>query len=213
MLRALPRLSSLLLLFAFAVAAAAAEEERNNSVPKNPLSGKELIAALKQGGYVIYFRHTSTDFGQNDESMTNFEDCATQRNLTDKGREEARKIGAAMRELQLPIGKVLASPFCRTHETATLAFERAEKSMDLRGGPFIANDNERYSPLRTQLGLAPGKGTNTMLVGHGNPFRSIAGPPHLSEGEGVVVTPRGEGKFEIVARVKLEDWAMLLGAR
>ena len=57
------------------------------------LAGGPLLAALKTGGLVLYFRHTSTDFGQNDEQMTGFEDCARQRNLTDLGRDEAKVIG------------------------------------------------------------------------------------------------------------------------
>src|ERR1700676_3563954 len=80
------------------------------------LAGRPLLAALKAGGMIVYFRHTSTDFGQNDEQMTGYEDCARQRNLTDRGRDEARAIGAAIKRLALPVGEVLASPFCRTME-------------------------------------------------------------------------------------------------
>src|SRR5438874_1973560 len=60
------------------------------------LAGGPLLAALKTGGLVLYFRHTSTDFGQNDEQMTGYEDCARQRNLTDAGRAEARAIGGGV---------------------------------------------------------------------------------------------------------------------
>jgi len=63
------------------------------------LSGPVLLAALRDGGYILYFRHTATDFGQNDEHMTGYEACDTQRNLTDAGRAEARAIGAALRDL------------------------------------------------------------------------------------------------------------------
>ena len=86
--------------------------------PKDALSGPALLNALRRGGYVIYFRHTSTDFGQNDEGMTSYDDCTKQRHLTEQGRAEARAIGAAIAKLQIPIGDVLASPFCRTLETA-----------------------------------------------------------------------------------------------
>jgi hypothetical protein len=44
-----------------------------------------MVEALRQGGYLLYMRHASTDFSQNDSAMTSYEDCATQRNLTDKG--------------------------------------------------------------------------------------------------------------------------------
>src|SRR5438105_4912691 len=101
--------------------------------PAETLSGAKLLAALKDGGLILYFRHTSTDFGQNDDQMSGYEDCARQRNLTEKGREEARQIGAAIRRLGIPVGEVLASPFCRTRETAQLMFGRATVSPAVRG--------------------------------------------------------------------------------
>src|SRR5881394_2849934 len=51
-----------------------------------------IVAKLRHGGYVLYLRHASTDFGQNDSRMTSYEDCANQRNLTDKGRNESRAL-------------------------------------------------------------------------------------------------------------------------
>jgi hypothetical protein len=71
-----------------------------------------LLAKLRQGGYVLFLRHTSTDFSQDDQRMTSFEDCVNQRNLTDKGRDEARALGAQLKRLGIPIGTVYASPFC-----------------------------------------------------------------------------------------------------
>src|SRR5919106_4299442 len=44
-----------------------------------------IVQELRKGGYVLYMRHASTDFSQNDAGMTSYEDCTTQRNLTDKG--------------------------------------------------------------------------------------------------------------------------------
>jgi broad specificity phosphatase PhoE len=87
-----------------------------------------LLPKLGAGGYVLYMRHTSTDFSQNDSRMRNYEDCANQRNLTDKGREEARDVGAQIKRLRIPIATVYASPFCRTMETARLAFGAAKRA-------------------------------------------------------------------------------------
>ena len=106
-----------------AFAAGAAQSTRRHATPT--LAGARSAERAAPGGYVLYFRHTATDFGQNDEQMTGFEDCANQRNLTDGGRADARAIGAAIRSLGIPIGDVLASPFCRTRETAELIFGRA----------------------------------------------------------------------------------------
>jgi hypothetical protein len=161
-----------------------------------------LVTRLREGGYVLYLRHASTDFGQDDSRMTGFEDCTTQRNLTDRGREEARAIGKHVQRLKIPIGDVLASPYCRTMETARLAFGKATASNDVRGGPVDAN---RYEPLRKLLSSPVPKGSNRVISSHGNPFIALAGPPYLAEGEIAVVKPEGE-RFSVVARIRLSDW-------
>ena len=166
----------------------------------------KLLAELRKGGYVLFLRHTSTDFTQNDSRMTSFEDCATQRNLTDKGRAEARALGEHVTRLKSPIGEVLASPFCRTMETARLAFGKARATNDVRGGPLAADDPKRYEPLRKLLATHPAVGTNTVLSSHGNPVRAVAGPPYLAEGEIAVVRPEGDERFTVIARIPLADW-------
>jgi phosphohistidine phosphatase SixA len=173
------------------------------------LAGRPLLAALKAGGLVIYFRHTSTDFGQNDEQMTGYEDCARQRNLTDRGRDEARAMGAAIKRLALPVGQVLASPFCRTMETARLIFGRATATPAVRGGPASGVPAERYAELRQLLSALPPEGTDVAIVSHGNPFRAVAGEPYLAEGEAAVIRPLGAGGFRIVARIPKDGWDAL----
>jgi len=163
------------------------------------------VDLLRAGGYILYFRHAATDFTQNDARMTSFEDCPTQRNLTDRGRADARAIGAAIRGLGIPIGKVRANPFCRTVETAELAFGRAERTSVVRGGPAQPEDPARYAALRTLLGQPPASGTNDVIVSHGNPFHAVAGPPYLAEGEAAVIQPSG-GEFRVVARIRVDEW-------
>lgn len=170
-----------------------------------PLAPQAAVDALRSGGYVLYFRHAATDMSKNDAGMTSFDDCPTQRNLVDRGRDDARAIGAAIRALGIPIGKVRASPFCRTVETAELAFGRAEKTSEVRGGPARPDDPARYAPLRKLLSQRPARGTNDVIVSHGNPFHAVAGPPYLAEGEAAVVEPAGDG-FRVVARIRVEDW-------
>ena len=166
----------------------------------------ELLSRLREGGYVLYLRHTSTDFSQNDSRMTSFEDCATQRNLTDRGRDEARAIGEHVKRLKIPIGEVLASPFCRTMETARLAFGKATATNDVRGGPVEA---ARYEALKKLLSSPVAKGANRVISSHGNPFAALAGPPYLAEGEIAVVRPEGSERFSVLARLRLDDWPRL----
>jgi phosphohistidine phosphatase SixA len=169
------------------------------------LSPQAAMDALRRGGYVLYFRHAATDMSKNDANMTSFDDCPTQRNLVDRGRTDARAVGAAIRALGIPIGKVRASPYCRTVETAELVFGRTEKTAEVRGGPASADDPARYAALRRLLAQPPARGTNDAIVSHGNPFYAVAGPPYLAEGEAAVVQPTGDG-FRVVARIRVEDW-------
>lgn len=177
--------------------------------PAEALAGPALLAALRQGGLIIYFRHTSTDFGQNDDQMTGYEDCARQRNLTEQGREEAHQIGAAIERLHLPIGDVLASPFCRTMETARLMFGRAQATAAVRGGPARPDSPDRYVELRQLLSTPPRPGTDLVIASHGNPFAAVAGRPYLAEGEAAVIRPLGARGFAIVARVTKDGWGAL----
>ncbi len=170
------------------------------------LTPTEAVALLRGGGFVLYFRHTATDFGKNDAQMASFEACDTQRNLTDRGRDDARAIGAAIRALGIPIGQVRASPYCRTVETATLAFGHAEKTQAVRGGPAQPDSAERYAALRKLLAQPPARGMNDVIVSHGNPFIAVAGPPYLAEGEAAVVEPGNDG-FRVIARIKVDEWA------
>jgi len=171
--------------------------------------GPELMRQLRGGGYVLYMRHASTDFSQNDSKMTSYEDCANQRNLTDKGRAEARDIGAHVKRLGIPIGEVLASPFCRTMETARLAFGTAKAMNEVRGGPARPEDPTRYDDLKKLLSTRPAQKTNTVISSHGNPFHAVAGPPYLAEGEIAVVEPKGDAQFSVVGRIRIEDWQSL----
>jgi hypothetical protein len=191
-----------------AAAAALAPSPPPSPAAATPLAGPDLLAALRAGGYILYFRHTATDFGENDAQMTSYENCATQRNLTDAGRADARAIGAALRDLGIPVSRVLASPYCRTLETGRLIFGHAETSVAVRGGPAVDNA-DRYAELRTLLSTPVPRGTNLAIASHGNPYRAVAGGPYLAEGEAAIIAPRGSDGFHVVARVTKDEWATL----
>ena len=123
--------------------------------------------------------------------MTSFEDCARQRNLTEAGRAEARAIGAAIKRLAIPVGDVLASPYCRTMETGRLIFGRATPTQAVRGGPARRRTPTATPQLKKLLSTPPPAGGNLAISSHGNPFRAVAGAPYLAEGEAAVVEPLG----------------------
>lgn len=182
-----------------------------SSAPAKPISGPALLAELKRGGYTLYIRHTSTDFTRNDTQSKSDDDCNNQRPLTDKGREEARSMGADMQKLGFPISEVLASPRCRTVEVAKLAFGKYRLAEEVRGGAITLQPVERYDPLLKWFQQGPGAGRNRVIVSHGNPFYATAGAPYLAEGEAAVVKPLGKD-FEVIARVRWDAWATLTAA-
>ena len=193
------------LLLALLVPAAALAQ----SATTPALGGADLLAALRAGRHVLYFRHADTDHSQNDQRMTSVEDCTTQRNLSEPGREHARALGDAIHALGIPIGPVLASPLCRTVETAMLAFGAARKSPAVReGGPLPPGRPGRFPALRALLSTPVAPGTNTVVVGHAYPYYTLVGGQYLSEGEADVLRPRG-ADFEVVARVGLAQWRAL----
>jgi hypothetical protein len=165
-----------------------------------------LVDELRGGGFVLYIRHASTDFSKDDTRMASFDDCANQRPLTDKGRDEARALAGQIKRLRIPIGKVYASPFCRTVETAMLAFGSAQKMQEVRGGPLKSDDPKRYDALRGLLAAPPAPGTNNVISSHGNPFFAVFGAPYLAEGELAVVRPGGKDGFALAGRIRLEEW-------
>ena len=169
------------------------------------LTDRALLAALRNGGYTLYFRHTSTDFSKLDGAVKSYDDCSARRMLSDQGREEAKNIGTAIRTLRIPVGDVLASSCCRTMKTAKPMFGKAKKANAVREG---TEDN--YPALGKLLAkpVSP-PNTNRMIAGHGTPFRTIAGPPHLSEGEAAVLKAMGDG-YVVVARIAIADWGALI---
>jgi virginiamycin B lyase len=170
-----------------------------------------LVDGLRRGGYVLAFRHAATDFSMTDDTR-DLRDCSRQRNLTAAGRRQARSIGRAFRRLGIPAGRVLASPFCRTRETAMLAFGRAVFSRALLSAEFFEGERagERQPVrLRRLLATPPGRGTNTILVSHNFAIDDATGES-LAEGEALIVkSGRGRRGFEVVTRVEAGEWARL----
>ena len=83
---------------------------------------KNLINQLEDGGKLIFIRHAYAP-GSGDPKNFNLNDCSTQRNLNEEGREQAKYIGEFFKKNNIEIDKVLSSEWCRCKETAKIAFE------------------------------------------------------------------------------------------
>jgi broad specificity phosphatase PhoE len=175
------------------------------------LNAVELVEALQGGGYVIYLRHAATDRSKEDAGVIDLDDCSTQRNLSEKGVEQSRTIGRAVRELEIPLGDVFASEYCRTRQTAELAFRRVELEPSLTGFPNddAADYGERVRTTQELLALRPVEGENTMLVAH---IKNIEAAANISieEGELAVFEPLGGAEFGYRGRIPAEAWPQLV---
>jgi broad specificity phosphatase PhoE len=167
-----------------------------------------VLGELRNGGFVIYFRHGITDqTGANDEAAEMMK-CETQRNLSAEGREQATQIGKAFQALRIPVGTVKTSPFCRAKDTAKLAFGRFDVNNDLYFAIGTnASETKRFAEsLRRMLSTAPAKATNAVIVSHTANLREAAGIWPKLEGMAYVFRPLPGGKFEAIAMVPPEAW-------
>lgn len=158
-----------------------------------------LWTLLKGGGQVVMIRHATAP-GTFDPPGMRLDDCATQRNLDEYGRDEARRIGAAFRARAIPVDKVLSSRWCRCMDTARLAFGRAEHWEPIDGArPGTELEARRTVQVRA-LASKPFTGGNIVLVTHNFNIRALTGLSTIS-GEMVVLTPGGNDTFTIAGRL------------
>ena len=83
---------------------------------------KNLLNQLEEGGKLIFIRHAYAP-GGGDPDDFNLNDCSTQRNLNEEGRDQAKYIGEFFKKNKIKIDKVLSSEWCRCKETAEIAFK------------------------------------------------------------------------------------------
>lgn len=168
-----------------------------------------VLGELRKGGFIIYFRHGPTDQTGSGDEVTDLMKCETQRNLSAEGRAQATQTGKAIRALRIPVGTVATSPFCRTKDTARLAFGRFTVSNDLASaiGANASETMQSTESLRRMLSTPPAKATNAVIVSHNSNLREATGIWPKPEGVAYVFRPLPEGRFEAIAMVLPEDWA------
>ena len=86
-------------------------------LPPGPTAADTRFARLAQPGIVAIVRHAHAP-GTGDSTKLRLDDCTTQRNLDERGREQARAIGAAMRAAGVTVDRVLTRQWCRCRDTA-----------------------------------------------------------------------------------------------
>ncbi|RYF42412.1 MAG: histidine phosphatase family protein [Comamonadaceae bacterium] len=166
------------------------------------MADEALWKLLQAGGQVVLMRHALTTPGVGDPDGMTLDNCASQRNLSEEGRGHARQLAQVLRARGVPVGRVLASPWCRCIETAGLALgssqpERTPALGNLFGRPELRE--RQLAELRPLAGQKPAKG-NTFMVSHGSTIVALTGiSPDTAEM--VVLTPQGGGRFTVAGRM------------
>jgi phosphohistidine phosphatase SixA len=167
-------------------------------------SDDALLARLRRGGHIILMRHAATVPGIGDPDGFVLAACATQRNLSEAGRQDAVRIGAAWQGLGIPVGQVLSSRWCRCLDTARLAFGKVELAFML-DSMFNDDAAARQAKLRqfdAWLKTPRPAGANVVLVTHDVNIQALA-QRSVRQGEMVVATARPDGRLEVVGSWRL----------
>jgi len=160
---------------------------------------REAWAALVNGGHVALIRHGNAPPGYGDPPGFKIDDCATQRNLDERGRAQARAVGEAFRQHGVRVDKILSSPWCRCLETARLmAVGPVENTLAV-----AASDRspERLVVLKQMVAGWRGPGT-LVLVTHALTVQALVGiMPDQAETVVVKPKPGNEPGIDVVGRI------------
>jgi phosphohistidine phosphatase SixA len=158
-----------------------------------------LWAKLRAGGLVVMIRHATAP-GTGDPPNFRLGECATQRNLSDAGRDEARRIGEAFRRERVPVGEVRSSEWCRCRETAELAFGRHVPWPAINS---FFSDRAQEAPQSAAVRSARvPPGGNLVLVSHQVNITAVSGV-YPASGEVVVLQPSGGDRLDLVGRLRV----------
>src|SRR4029450_9612348 len=179
---------TVVMLCAWAVSAAQAEES--------------VWEVLRAPGSVVILRHSFAPGGF-DPPDARLDDCSTQRNLDERGRAQARRIGDAFRQNGVAAGPVFSSPRCRCLDTARLAFGQAQAWDVLQGA---LNDVQRRQGQLAEIKRALAghrTGPALALVTHGSVVTDLTGL-NIRMGEFVVLRRAPDGSHEVAGQLYVD---------
>jgi len=157
-------------------------------------------ALLREGGQVVLLVNANAP-GTGDPAHFDLENCRTQRNLSERGRQQARRIGALFAARAEPVERVYSSRYCRALETARLAFgDRLVEPLEALDSPVREPDSqEARNEAVVALARDYSDSGNLVLVTHPENVLSLTGT-RAREGEAVIVTPHENG-LTVIGRI------------
>lgn len=172
--------------------------------PSIGFTGEDIWIKLKQGGNVVLMRHATAE-KTGDPLVLKIDDCSVQRNLSEQGRKEAEFIGRAFHSHSVPIAEVLSSSYCRTQETAKLAFGLVTtwRHLDLLYALPEHDRDARTGIVAERISAYTGKG-NLIMITH-QPNIDALTLELIEPGGFLVLRPDHNGSFDIVEYVTPDD--------
>ena len=161
----------------------------------------DAISLMRGGGHLLLVRHAATESGVGDPAGFRLDDCSTQRNLSETGRGEARRLGSALREHDVPVAEVRSSRWCRCLDTARLAFT---PQLPVAGWAPLDSlfGNRSAEPARSRAALAAlaelPADSNWVWVTHRANIAALTGVS-VAMGEVLVARPEAGG-LRVLAR-------------
>ena len=144
-------------------------------LPPGPTAADTRFARLAQPGIVAIVRHAHAP-GTGDSTKLRLDDCTTQRNLDERGREQARAIGAAIRATGVTVDRVLTSQWCRCRDTARLLDLGPVDDFPALNSFFRNPDRaDRQTAELRQFLFALPPGESVVLVTHYVNIRALTG--------------------------------------
>jgi phosphohistidine phosphatase SixA len=159
--------------------------------------------ALRAGGHVALMRHADAPGGVGDPPGFRVDDCATQRNLSEKGRADAEKIGSRLKREGIAFEKILSSLWCRCIDTAKLLNLGTVETEATFGNVVVLKDQRQILTTGARALIAQWTaGGNLLVVTHGANIQALTGV-WLASGE-IVVVKGGSDRTEPVGRLLLD---------
>ncbi|MFP5408265.1 MAG: histidine phosphatase family protein [Gammaproteobacteria bacterium] len=152
---------------------------------------------LAEGGKVVLMRHGAVRSGPGQgDSLLRDPTCKRERNLSVEGEAQARRIGETFRARNIPVAAVHHSPFCRTADTARLAFSGGAPAdyLSLREILDAEAAAAQTRALAAVIGSHAGTG-NLILVTH-EPNINAVSFELMRHADFLVLQPLGGSDFE-----------------
>ncbi len=166
---------------------------------------EEAWRTVAAGGCAILLRHARTTPGIGDPPEFRLEDCSTQRNLSDAGRAQARRIGLEFERRGIQANEVLSSRWCRCLDTARLAFPRQTvEPLEVLNSFFAdgAAGGAQTAALRDYLGALPAT-HRVVLVTHMVNITALTGEAPAM-GEALVVRTGAKDAGAVLGWIRVD---------